>query len=366
MKKWYRLLSALALLLLLSPPAFAAEIPDRSFESVDGKSVENAVPEEARELLDGAGIRQDLDFTGCLKTLLSRACGRMGNYVKQSLSGGVKLFAAAVLCTLTAGLSERMKKMSGIAGTLALTLIAVGDMNTLLGLGRTTVTEIAAFGKVLMPVLAAAAAASGRIASSGAVCIAVMFAIDVIVCLIADVMAPLVWAYIALLTAGGVTENEGLFQLAKSLKNGVICALKLVLGLFVAYLIVGGVISGTADAMAVKTVKLAMSSAIPVAGSVIADAAEAVVAGAGIVRSVTGVFGILAVLAIAVLPFLRLSAQYLTFRISALLAAVAGAGALDKILNGLGDAFSLILALTGSCAALLLIGVFVSAAGVTA
>ena len=128
---------------------------------------------------------------------------------------------------------------------------------------------------------------------------------------------------------------------------------------------VGGVISGTTDAMTVKTVKLAMSSVIPVAGGVIADAAEAVVAGAGIVRSVTGIFGILSILAMAILPFLRLAIQYLTFRLSALLAAVAGADGLDKTLEGLGDAFSPVLALTGSSAALLLIGVFVSAAGVT-
>ncbi len=118
------------------------------------------------------------------------------------------------------------------------------------------------------------------------------------------------------------------------------CALKIILGLFIGYLMVGGVISGTTDAMTVKTVKLAMSSVIPVAGGVIADAAEAVVAGAGIVRSVTGIFGILSILAMVILPFLRLAIQYLTFRLSALLAAVAGADGLDKTLEGLGDAFS--------------------------
>lgn len=365
MRKRYRPAFLLLLFLLLSPTALAADMTDRSFDLIDGKTVENALPEEARELLDGAGIDRDLDFASCIRTLFERACGAAGGYVKQSMAGGVKLFAVSVLCTLVSGFTDRMKKAVGIAGTLAVTLIAAGDMGSLLGLGRTTVSEVAAFGKVLMPVLAAASAASGLVVSSGAVYVAVMFVIDMLISLIADVMTPLVWAYIALLTAGGVTGNNGLIKLAKTLKNGVTCALKIVLGLFVAYLMVGGVISGTTDAMTVKTVKLAMSSVIPVAGGVIADAAEAVVAGAGIVRSVAGIFGILSILAMAVLPFLRLAIQYFTFRISALLAAVAGADGLDKTLEGLGDAFSLVLALTGSSAALLLIGVFVSAAGVT-
>lgn len=82
-------------------------------------------------------------------------------------------------------------------------------------------------------------------------------------------------------------------------------------------------------------------------------------------RSVAGVFGVLSILAIVILPFLRLAIQYVAFRLSALLSAVAGADGLEKVLEGLGVAFSLVLALTGSGAALLLIGVFVSAAGVT-
>ena len=76
------------------------------------------------------------------------------------------------------------------------TLIAAGDMGSLLGLGRTTVTEISAFGKVLMPVLAAAATASGAVVSSGIVYIAVMFVIDMLITLIADIMTPLVLSLI--------------------------------------------------------------------------------------------------------------------------------------------------------------------------
>lgn len=365
MKKLCKTMLLLLLFLLLTPAARAADVTDRSFSIIDGTSVEDAVPDSARELLGGVGIDRDLDFTSCVKTLFSRAWSAVGDYIKQSLAGGFKIFAVAVLCTLASSMTDKLQRAVGIAGTLAVTLIAVGDMGSLLGLGRTTVTEISAFGKVLMPVLAAASTASGAVVSSGIVYIAVMFVIDMLITLIADVMTPLVWAYIALLAAGGVTGNDGLYKLAKTLKNGVTCALKIILGFFIGYLMVGGVISGTTDAMTVKTVKLAMSSTIPVAGGVIADAAEAVVAGAGIVRSVTGIFGILSILAIAILPFLRLAIQYLTFRLSALLAAVAGAGGLDKTLEGLSDAFSLVLALTGSSAALLLIGVFVSAAGVT-
>lgn len=95
MKRGYKSLALILWLLFLTPTAFATDIADRSFDIIDGKSVENAVPDEARELLDGAGINQDLDFTSCVKTLFNRAFGAIGEYFKQSLAGGLKLFAVA-------------------------------------------------------------------------------------------------------------------------------------------------------------------------------------------------------------------------------------------------------------------------------
>jgi len=354
-----------AVLLLFTPPAYATDVISRSFDQIDRRAVEDAVPDEARRLLGDTELDESLDFGESVRTLVRRAWDAMRDHLAEPLRGGAKLFAIAVLCALTAVVLEDMPDGVRIAGTLAVVLLVLGDVDSLLGLGRRTVEEIAVFGRVLMPVLAAAGVASGAVTSSGVVYTAVLFVIDILLTLIAEVMTPLVWAYIALLTAGGATGNSGLLKLAKTLKTAVSGILKIVLSLFVGYLMVGGVISGTTDAMAVKTVKLTLSSVIPVAGGVIADAAEAVVAGAGIVRSAAGVFGVLSVLAMVIVPFLRLALQALVYRAAALLAGVVGTAGLDPVLEGLGDAFSLTLGLTGTSAALLLIGIFAAAAGVT-
>lgn len=366
MSKTGRILLWSLLLLLLSGAARAADVTERSFSIIDREAVEDAVPEEARELMDGEGIGPELDFAASLRRIGEKVRQRAADDLRGAFSGGVRLFAAAMLCTLAAAFSEKMGKGIRLAGTLAVTLLAAGDVQTLLGLGRETVTELAAFGKVLMPVLAAASAASGALSASGTVTIAVMFVIDVLITLFSDVMMPLVWAYAALLAAGSLTGNGGLGGLAKALKNGVTLAMKIIVGLFVGYLAASGLISGAADALAVKSVKLALSTAIPAAGSVISDAAEAVVAGAGIVRGVTGAFGVLAIVAILILPFLRIAVQYCSIRLAALLAGVAGADGLDGLIEGFGNAASMILTITGSSGLLLLIGVCAAAAGVRA
>ena len=361
MRRLSRLLPLCFLLgLCLTLTAAAAEWE----ELIDAEVIENALPGEARKLLSDTALTEDLDFAAAIARLWQRAVGAMGEDLRAALGGAAQILAAALLCALAAACSAKLQPMVRVAGTLTVVALTMGDLHTLLGLGSTMMTDLAAFGKVLMPVLAAASVASGSLTASGTVYIAVMFVIDLLVSLFAELMIPLVWADAALLTAGSITENRGLTKLARALKNGVSLALKLILGVFTGYLMVAGVISGTADALTVKTVRLAVSSMIPVAGGFLADAAEAVVAGAGIVRSVTGIFGILGVLATAILPFLRLGVQYLAYRGAALLAVVAGAEDLEPILDGMGEVFSLMLALVGTASALLLIGIFAAAAGV--
>ena len=97
-----------------------------------------------------------------------------------------------------------------------------------------------------------------------------------------------------------------------------------------------------------------------------AQTAETLLAGAAILRNAAGVFGMLAVLGICVAPFLNLEAHYLLYKGTAALAATAaGSGRLTGLIEALGTAFGLILAMTASCAVLLTVAMVsaVSAVG---
>ena len=61
-------------------------------------------------------------------------------------------------------------------------------------------------------------------------------------------------------------------------------------------------------------------------GSMLSDASESLLASAGLIRSAAGAFGILAVISMAIVPFLRLGAFYLALK----LAGAIGDGAVMK------------------------------------
>ncbi len=115
-------------------------------------------------------------------------------------------------------------------------------------------------------------------------------------------------------------------------------------------------ISGSADAATIKAAKFTMSNLVPVVGGVISDTAETLLAGAGVLRNAAGVFGMLAVVGICLVPFLNLGVHYLMYKCTAALAATAsGNGRVTGLIEAIGTAFGLIMAMTGSCGVLLIV-----------
>ena len=130
--------------------------------------------------------------------------------------------------------------------------------------------------------------------------------------------------------------NEGLKRIAGTLKWVVTSILTVVLLVFVGYLTVSGVIAGSTDAVTVKAAKFTMSSLVPVVGGILSDAAETVLAGAGILKNAVGVFGMLAVLCMCVAPFLQLGIHYLTYKVTSALSATVSSGRVAGLIDQIG------------------------------
>jgi stage III sporulation protein AE len=211
------------------------------------------------------------------------------------------------------------------------------------------------FSKILLPTMAAATAASGSPGGAAARQMAAMLFSDVLMTLINRVLLPLVYAYIAACTAYAALGNEGLKRIAATVKWVVTTLLTGVLMVFVGYLTVSGVIAGTTDAVTLKAAKLTVSSVVPVVGGILSDAAETVLAGAGILKNTVGVFGMLAVLGMCLLPFLQLGVHYLIYKVTAALSATVAQGRVAGLIDGIGGAFGLVLGMVGACGLLLLI-----------
>ena len=344
-----RMLCALALLLPLAVlPALGAE---PSFPQVD---------ELLREA-EGYGVEETADLGAGIQGILDAGLEQLGGLVRRSLQTGVKLLAVVLLCSLAecAGLEGQKGGLRAVelAGALAVTALTVSDMTAMIGLGRETIERMDAFAGLLLPVMATLTAATGGVTGAAVRQGATVLFSDLLITAIHRVLVPLLYAYVAACCACAALGNEGLKKLAGLLKGVIAGVLTGGVVLFVGYLTASGAIAGSADAAAVKAAKMTISRAVPVVGGVLSDAAETVLAGAGVLRGTVGVVGTLVVLAICIVPFLQLAFHYLTYKGAAVLTGTVAGSGLSRLMDEIGGAFGLILGMTGSCALILLFSI---------
>ena len=67
-------------------------------------------------------------------------------------------------------------------------------------------------------------------------------------------------------------------------------------------------------------------------------AAQTVLAGAGLLKNTVGVFGMVTVLSLCVVPFIRLGVHYVSYKLSAALAGTVADGRLSELISAIGTA----------------------------
>ena len=209
----------------------------------------------------------------------------------------------------------------------------------------------------LLPVMASAMAMSGGTVSAGALYAGTALFSGLLSRLIARLLLPGVSVYLVVAAAEAALADSLLSELREFVGWLISKSLRVVLFVFTGYLTVTGVISGSADAAAVRATKAAVSGMVPVVGSILSDASETLLASASALKSSMGVFGMLAVLAICLAPFLKIGAQYLLLKGTAAVSGTIGMPQQVKLVKHAATAMGYLLAMTGACALMLLISV---------
>ena len=347
-------MTALLILLTLCLPANALsgeEALRRQQELIEVDELRRSAQENGGELEYGISLNEGLE------QLLDTGTRELGGSVRKAARSAALLLVILFFCALAESVDQGKGalKAANLAGTLAVTAVAVADVNSLLGLGTGAIEKMASFANVLLPAVAAAAAATGAVAGAAARQLAAAVFSDLLIGLINGLLVPLLYGYIAASVAQAALGREELKRMADLLKWTVTTLLTVVMTAFVGYLTASGVVAGTADAAAVKAARLAISGAIPVVGGILSDAAETVLASAGVLRGTVGVFGVVTVLGVCLIPLLRLAVHYLAYKVAAALACAFGGGPACALVDRLSSAFGLVLGMAGACCLLLLI-----------
>lgn len=333
------LIPMLLLILSLATPASALEITAPE------------VPKSGAELMP----ESTESFADALAELLRRGVQLIRPDLAEASKVSLSIISAVMIVALLRSITGSVKAVADLAGTAAVAAILLTNTNSMIQLGAQTVQELSNYGKLLYPVMTTAMAAQGGVTASAALYTGTAIFDVVISSLISNLLVPMVYLFLALAAANSALGEDLLKKIRDFIKNAVSWCLKTILTIFTTYMSITGVVSGTTDAAVLKATKVTISSVVPVVGGILSDASEAVLVSAGLMKNAAGIYGILAILAVFLEPFLRIGIHYLLLKATAALCGMFGSKGMTGLIEDFSTAMGLLLAMTGSVCLLLLI-----------
>ena len=333
---------ALILLGLMMIFAMPVQAIDLSAPPVTGPASEwmPAQPENLQE-----GIRE----------VLRRAICSVRPDLKEASTVCIKITVVLVMVSVVRTMSGDTEKTADLAGAIAVAGILLTSTGSMINLGAETVGRVSDYGKLLLPVLAAALGAQGAITTSSALYAGTVLFDSVLSGVIRKLLVPLIYMFLLLVIANSAVGENILKKLKDLMKSFMTWLLKTLLYVFTGYIGITGVVSGPTDAMALKAAKLTISGFVPVVGGILSDASEAVLISAGTVKNTVGLYGLFAVLAIWIGPFLKIGSHYLLLKFTGGICSIFGSKSATELISDFATAMGYLLGMTGAVCLMLLI-----------
>lgn len=348
---------ALLLVFCCVPHCYGTDVSEAQWDSIDTAALEDAASASGVDL----ELNQDFDLDEALGKLGTQLAQQIEAAVKGATSSGIILLLIVLFCEVAEalGIAAGMERSPvSVIGAVAVTAVSVTDVSSLMGIGKTAIGHIDTFSNLLIPVITTCSVASGSISGGVARQMATVLFSDVLITLIDRVLIPFIYLYTLACAAAATVNNRGLGEVAQLIKWAVTSVLTVLLLLFTGYLSLTSVAAAGADAATIKLTRTVISSMVPVVGGILSNATETVLSGVSVLKNLVGSFGVVAVLAFCITPFLRLGMQYLMYRLVAVLAAIISRGKIPQLIEEIAGAFGLVLGMTGTAALLVMISIF--------
>ena len=322
----------------LSVPVSALEIVAPSVPAASA----DVMPEDPETFAEG------------LWQLISAVIVKIRPEIGEAAGVCLSVVTAGLMISLLQPMVGRGKQVAELICALSVAALLLQPTRTFINMGANTIKEMTAYGKLLLPVMTAGLAAQGGITKSAALYAGSAAFITVLGNLIAGLMIPVVYIFLTLSIGNSAVGEASLKKFRDMVKWGATWVLKIGLYVFTGYMSLTGVIAGTADAAALKVTKSTISVAVPVIGNILSNASETVLISAALVKNAAGVYGMLAILALCLEPFVRIGVQFVFLRLTAAVCGIFATKQTTELIEDFSSAMALLLAATGTICLMLL------------
>ncbi len=280
----------------------------------------------------------NLDFAGIGNDLLRKVFHEI--VTNTQIMG--KLLFLAVLCTLLKNLQNSFNHSS--IALLAysvcfvfLSVIALTAFYHALQIAASTIDSMVTFMEALLPLMITLLAGVGALTTASLFSPLMLIVIGTISTMVKGVVFPLLMISAGLECTNYIADKYKLSNLTALLKQGSMMFLGFMMVLFIGIITIQGVTGGVADGLTLRTAKFATASFIPVVGKVFADTVELAMGAALLIKNSIGIFGVIVILTICLLPMIKMFSLVLIIKVTGALIQPMGDERMAQCLMSIGN-----------------------------
>ncbi|MFY9175065.1 MAG: stage III sporulation protein AE [Peptococcia bacterium] len=267
-----------------------------------------------------------------------------------------KLLIIAVICAVLQNMQAAFEKgtvakLAYFVCYLAIITLAINSFHVAVAAGLSAINKMTGFMQLLLPILLVVLTAMGNLTSVALFQPFLMAFLSFLGFLTKTIIFPLIYLTVVLSIVNHISENFKVTKLTGLVKQFTKVGLGLTLTLFIGVITVEGVAGGVVDGVSLRTAKFVTGAFVPVAGSMFADALDAVIGGSILLKNVLGITGVIILALLVLFPVIKILVIALIYRVAAALIQLLGDSMLADTLDDL--AGSLLL----SFAAVLTVGI---------
>lgn len=309
-----------------------------------------AVPEQAREILDDADITPD--NSGAMGLTFGGVLSEIFELIKHRAGAPLGLFCALLgvilLCVLAESLAGtgQLKGVFSVVGVLCGAGIAAAAVGDVLNETLDMLGSAADFMMVFIPAFTGLAAVLGHVSTASAVNSVVLAATQLFSQLAVNFLAPLCGTILGVSAAGAADPQMKLEKLGEIIKKFVIWGLTLIMTVFMSVLSTQTLVASSADNAAIKAAKFVVSQGVPIIGGTISDSVNMFSGGIAAMKGSVGTYGIIAAAVIIVPSLISLACYRLALYCAQTAAEMFGLKELTALFKSCCSVMTIILAVT--------------------
>lgn len=277
-----------------------------------------------------------------LNDIITAICNHFMHEIYASIILGVQLVVICIIIGLLKNLStsfseDTISNLGVIVCSCCVMVLCLKSFMDIYQICSNAVDTMTVTMQALLPVLVPLLIAMGGFSSGGILNPFIVAAITIFNSFMQKFIMPAIYLSCIFILVNSLSERDYVKKLALLIRGVAVFAMGLAVTLFSGLTIVQGIVTKTADGMLAKTARYSVDNFVPIVGGFAADSLDLVISCTTIIKNGVGIFGLIIILTLLIMPMIKILAVALVFKITAVVIEPIGNKTISDCMNEVGN-----------------------------